>query len=167
VTKPDPSAPMSLVEELAKLCAACGLCCDGSLFGRVDLAPGEVDSARKHHLTILADGKAFEQPCAALETGEAGCRCVMYEDRPRSCHRFECRLYDRHRRERGPLEPRLTVVRRVRFLVSTLQEAGFEPSDFDEARGRDARIEEARTLYDELLRTLALDFARAGDATRG
>ena len=98
---------------MSELCLACGLCCDGSLFGRVPLAPEEVDVARKNRLRVIPSGRAMEQPCAALEGGA----CTAYAERPNACRAFECRLHERHRREGGPLEPRLAAVRRVRELL--------------------------------------------------
>jgi Fe-S-cluster containining protein len=126
--------------ELSALCQACGLCCDGSLFGRVDLAPDEVGPAKKNHLRVLSNGRAFEQPCTALAPRER--TCGVYEARPAACRAFECRLHARHRREGGPLEPRLDAVRRVRELLATLEAAALPDTG-------------------ELTRLLDEDFARA------
>ena len=66
-------------------------------------------------------GKAFEQPCTALLPQKDAARvCAIYEDRPRSCRDFECRLHHRYRREGGGLEPSLAVVRRVRELLASI-----------------------------------------------
>ena len=107
--------------ELGALCRSCGLCCDGSLFGRVTLEPDEVRGARKNHLHVLPRGNAFEQPCSALSTLDDRCACSIYSDRPHPCRAFTCRLYDRHRREGGLLEVRLEAVRRVRALLRFLE----------------------------------------------
>jgi Fe-S-cluster containining protein len=139
--------------ELATLCRSCGLCCDGSLFGRVTLEPDEVPGLRKHHLHVLPRGNAFEQPCSALSReatqsiAQAQCACSIYEERPRSCRAFTCRLYDRHRRDGGPLEARLESVRRVRALLASL-----ETTTDEEAR---------RGAIAELTRRIEEDFARA------
>src|SRR5215472_16937799 len=105
--------------DLERLCQSCGLCCDGSLFGRVGLAPGEVEGARRRGLRVVPSGGSLEQPCAALEASASGRRrtCSIYDERPQSCRAFACRLYERHRLEGGPLEERLAVVRRVRELL--------------------------------------------------
>jgi Fe-S-cluster containining protein len=114
------------VDPLHTLCQSCGLCCDGSLFGRATLEPEERGPARKNRLRVLDHTSAFEQPCSALVTVEtpsgAGRSCSIYLERPLSCRRFTCRLYERHRREGGPLEPRLEAVRRVRQLLADLPE---------------------------------------------
>jgi Fe-S-cluster containining protein len=146
--------------DLARLCQSCGLCCDGSLFGRVVLQPGEVETARRHRLRVLASGRGFEQRCAALEApGPVGQhRCAIYGERPRSCRNFTCRLYEHHRVDGGAIEPRLAAVRRVRELVAALEAAGWTPADFE----GDGPETPAAATYAELMRRLGDDFARAG-----
>jgi Fe-S-cluster containining protein len=152
--------------ELATLCQSCGLCCDGSLFGRVSLGPEEIAPARRNRLHVLRDGKGFEQPCAALSVREApdGARgvCRIYDERPLSCRKFECRLYDRHRREGGPLEPRLAAVQRVRQLVADLHAQGVNPADFDgDSSSTSPPGAAAMQMHAELQQRLEEDFARA------
>jgi hypothetical protein len=136
-----------LEADLATLCRSCGLCCDGSLFGCVPLEPEEVLGARRVHLQVLPRGNAFEQPCSALATLGAERTCSIYEGRPRACRAFTCRLYERHRRDGGPLEARLESVRRVRALLGLL-----ETTTDEEAR---------RGAVAELMRRMEEDFARA------
>jgi hypothetical protein len=128
------------------------MCCDGSLFGRVDLEPGEAEGARRMRLRVVGGGKSFEQPCSALvplEAPSAGHRvCAAYADRPLSCRRFVCRLYDRHRREGGALEPRLAAVRRVRELLADLEGRRLTPAGFE------------ADISGELTARLEADFAR-------
>jgi hypothetical protein len=130
---------------LSALCQACGLCCDGSLFGRVDLEPGEVDRARALRLRVIESGKSFEQPCSALARGtrEGQRTCGIYEDRPASCRRFECRLHEKLRREGGSLEEPLAVVRRARSLLASVHGPG------------------ADRVREELARILEESFSRA------
>ena len=73
-----------------RLCAQCGMCCNGVMFHTVWLQPGE--SARKLlDLGLKLKWKKKEyymlQPCAAYD----GAGCTVYEDRPERCRRFECR----------------------------------------------------------------------------
>jgi hypothetical protein len=111
------------VDDLATLCRACGLCCDGSLFGRAGLEHDEVESARKNRLQIVANERSFEQPCAAF----AGGACTIYDERPRSCRRFVCRLHERLHAGGASLDDCLTRVRRARELLAHL-DASREPS---------------------------------------
>ena len=148
------------------LCQSCGLCCDGSLFGRGDLQPGEVEGARRNRLRVLPGAKGFEQPCSALANAGAGLRsCSVYDERPLACRRFVCRLHERYREEGGLLEERIAVVRRVRWLVARLEASGRTPADLETAAHSDgpttAEAEEDLRHYRELTRILEEDFARA------
>jgi Fe-S-cluster containining protein len=126
------------VEDLTSaLCQACGMCCDGSLFGRARLDADEVPLAKKNRLRIVANGASFEQPCSALARGS----CTIYEERPRACRGFVCRLRERFVREGGDVAPYVERVRRARELLTYLGELGEVPA-------------ELATLLDE-------DFARA------
>jgi uncharacterized protein len=77
------------------ICLDCGLCCDGTMFSKVDV--GEADSVESlaasgvHVLSV--DGKsAFRQPCSAFG---AGC-CSIYENRPAICRGYRCALRTRY-----------------------------------------------------------------------
>jgi len=74
----------------ARLCAACGMCCDGVLFHSVLLQPG--DSARALSALGLKirrknDRDFFLQPCPARSEA----RCAIYDRRPARCRDFNCR----------------------------------------------------------------------------
>ena len=68
------------------LCLSCGMCCDGSLFARVDLAPGE--GAPLGH----PGRDAMPQPCRQLGPARA---CAVYAARPTKCRAYTCHLFDR------------------------------------------------------------------------
>ena len=157
---------MGTDDDLAILCRSCGLCCDGSLFGRAGLLPHEVEPARRNRLRVLGSGKCFEQPCSALvrtlDANDEHRVCAIYDERPLSCRSFACRLYERHRTEGGPVEPRLAAVRRVRQLVADLESEGLTPGDLDDADSSRSRASvQAREAFAELTRRLEEDFARA------
>lgn len=122
---------------LQALCRACGLCCDGSLFGRAGLDSDELDVARRLRLRVVSNGASFEQPCAAFSNRA----CTAYDERPRSCRRFVCRLHERARSERRVLDVYLPRVERARELLAHLAMSGIAAP-------------ELATLLDE-------DFARA------
>ena len=74
------------------LCTRCGLCCDGTLLGDVELT-GPAEAARLEILgldvdTDDADAELMALPCAGLR----GTRCSVYAHRPQCCRTFECRL---------------------------------------------------------------------------
>ncbi len=71
--------------ELESLCRECGLCCDGTLFTRVPLAPNEVvPEAELKVRTTAQGGRYVPQRCAAL----AGTVCGVYAQLPLACRRF-------------------------------------------------------------------------------
>jgi len=111
----------------SRLCAACGLCCNGVLFHTVQLQPG--DSAKElaalglklkrkqgHHYIL--------QPCPAFK--ESG--CSIYTSRPTRCRLFECRQLQRVEAgeitETMALEKIREVRRRVAELDELLERAG-------------------------------------------
>ncbi len=74
------------------LCTRCGLCCDGTLFGDVELT-GPREASRLEALgldvdTDDADVELLALPCAGLRRT----RCSVYIHRPQCCRTFECRL---------------------------------------------------------------------------
>jgi uncharacterized protein len=151
--------------ELAALCQSCGLCCDGSLFGRVRLESGEVFSARRLHLPVVQNGKSFELPCTALVQSNANRHCAIYVERPESCRRFVCELYAEHAREGGSLADGMAVVRRAKALLAFLETARLHSSERGGASWDDEdsnpRIETWRPVVRELTEILDLHFARA------
>lgn len=79
---------------IATLCPACGLCCNGVLFGDVELQ--REDDAKlltKSGVALFRKGRktAFAQPCACLVNG----LCRIYADRPTRCATFDCGLLKR------------------------------------------------------------------------
>ena len=71
------------------LCTACGMCCDGTLFSHVYLAPEERDAAASAGLEVVPvrEGEGFLQPCRQI--GADRC-CAIYADRPGACRRYRC-----------------------------------------------------------------------------
>jgi len=88
------AGPTSIASAVAKLCPQCGLCCNGVLFGDVELQPG--DNARQLKslgVELFRKGRkpAFQQPCSCQVNG----LCQIYADRPVRCRTFDCRLVKR------------------------------------------------------------------------
>jgi len=71
------------------LCSACGFCCDGVLFGDVELQREEdlLQLAERGLVLFRRRRKdCFNQPCACFD----GKWCQIYAIRPRRCRAFEC-----------------------------------------------------------------------------
>jgi Fe-S-cluster containining protein len=81
-------------DAVAQLCPACGMCCNGVLFGDVELQAR--DDARRLAtlgMELFPKGRrqCFNQPCACFD----GKWCRIYAERPNRCRTFECRLLQR------------------------------------------------------------------------
>lgn len=70
------------------ICLACGICCDGTLIGFVQLEREEF-AAQRDVLDIEESDEIgfFLQPCKKFCNA-----CTIYEKRPKQCAKFECQL---------------------------------------------------------------------------
>lgn len=103
------------MSDLESLCQACGLCCDGTLFTRVPLAPGEVvPDAALGVVRTETGARHVPQRCAAL----AGSVCQVYGERPLACRRYECLLFGALRGGEVSVPEAVAVVRRAQELVA-------------------------------------------------
>jgi uncharacterized protein len=73
----------------ARLCSACGMCCNGVLFQIVRVQP-EDSTAELAALGLKLRRKHkepyFVQPCPAYQDAQ----CTIYAERPTRCRQFEC-----------------------------------------------------------------------------
>ncbi len=69
------------------ICLSCGLCCDGTLIGFVQLESEELSPIRKlMEIEETGENGMFFLPC-----NELGCNgCNIYSQRPKACRNFEC-----------------------------------------------------------------------------
>jgi len=97
------------------LCTRCGLCCDGSLLGDVEVTSREAVTLEIMGIDVDdADaGYAMALPCPALD----GTRCSMYAHRPGACRAFECRLLTRVERGELRVEQALALIASTRKRI--------------------------------------------------
>lgn len=70
------------------ICLSCGLCCDGTLIGYVQLGRDELPALRELMDIEDESGKGFFlQPCKKYCDG-----CTIYSNRPKQCASFKCGL---------------------------------------------------------------------------
>ena len=77
-------------ESAARLCSACGMCCNGVLFHGIAVQPADSlpSMAAKGLKAKRRDGELqFLQPCPAHD----GNCCRIYANRPQRCRAFACR----------------------------------------------------------------------------
>lgn len=108
----------------ARLCMACGMCCDGTMFQTVHMQPG--DSAAQlatlgMRIDSRADGFVMAQPCAALVEQ---C-CIIYAQRPVRCRLFHCQQLlrlSRHEVEEASVQALITDTRALAAEARSLIE---------------------------------------------
>jgi uncharacterized protein len=104
----------------ARLCAACGMCCDGTMFQIVRMQPGEVPAElAKLGLKIRCrDGEYYmEQPCSALREK----RCTVYEQRPVRCRLFNCQQLGRLERGETTAAEAMAMIVETRVMVERVR----------------------------------------------
>lgn len=103
-------------EVLETPCQACGLCCNGTLYSRAKVAPGEEARIADYGLTLQEfDGKIyFRLPCKYLNCS----RCTIYEKRFEICRSFECDLLRRFKANEISLDEALKTVDTARELLA-------------------------------------------------
>jgi hypothetical protein len=101
------------------LCMACGLCCDGTLFGQTNLSPQD-DTAALSAWGVGSDPTkpALKQPCVAYRN----CACSIYPDRPRVCRQFRCALLRQLRENKISQGDALDVVRKAITLRDNVKQ---------------------------------------------
>lgn len=89
-TGPETDAPIAVTDDASDLCTGCGMCCDGTLFGRVTVYPDDFATLVKYGMPPQprGDGFAYDQPCPRL----TGTVCGIYAERFVTCRRFRCAL---------------------------------------------------------------------------
>jgi len=77
-------------EDAGSLCVGCALCCNGTLYGRARVTPGEEPRILEHGLKLedFEDKTYFRLPCKY----EKCSRCTIYETRFDICRSFKCAL---------------------------------------------------------------------------
>lgn len=108
-------------EAAARLCSACGMCCDGTLFHSVVLQPAE-DPRHFGSLGLKIkkrSGQAFfHQPCSAHDQGQ----CRIYSDRPNRCRQFNCQQLLRLAEGKTTEPQALETIREARRMVSQVEQ---------------------------------------------
>lgn len=102
-----------------RLCTACGLCCDGTLFRRAKLGPGErLHVPEKIAGTLFTENEVdyFRLPCWYFDE-----RCTIYnESRPPVCGSFRCLLLKEMTEGKITLGQALDVVAEARQMRDRL-----------------------------------------------
>jgi Fe-S-cluster containining protein len=132
-------------DKLTRLCLACGLCCDGTLFKDVELQAGD-DAAQVVALGLPVKGGKFPQPCPAL--GADKC-CRVYADRPARCRQFECTVFLELKHGAEDLAGALRIVAQTRKLADKVRRLLRQLGDDDEALALSLRFQKMKRALEQ------------------
>lgn len=103
----------------SSLCLACGLCCDGTLIGFVELSKEEMPAINKIMDFEEEQGHGFFlQPCKKYCDG-----CTVYADRPKQCGLFECGLLKSVDQKELAFNSALEIIDEVKQRKSVIEDS--------------------------------------------
>lgn len=149
---------------MSALCAACGMCCNGTLFRYVSLAPGERERLEQFpQLTFRKVGAemTFDLACG-LHTGTA---CSIHDQRPKTCRSFDCGVLLDVQEGTKSFAEGLLLIAQAKALVADVQryvaiEPGMPMSVSDWADAPEDIDEEPRRAWDRVVYHLHHFFLR-------
>jgi len=152
-----------------KLCLACGLCCDGTLFDNVRLGPGDdVQRLKALGLPVSVTRAQspvtfFRQPCSALCQDRT---CRLYTDRPGQCRTFECLVFKDAQAGRTTFPAALRLVKQARRQADKVRRLLRQLGDTEEQRSLGDRFRRTmRRLESDVADEAAAEtFAELGQA---
>lgn len=104
----------------SRLCAACGMCCDGTMFQIVRMQPGDTPAALSRlGLKIRCRDREYymEQPCTALHDNS----CTVYAQRPTRCRLFNCQQLQRLEISATTEPEAMAMILQTRTLVAQVR----------------------------------------------
>ncbi len=105
------------MSDSTNICLPCGICCNGTLIGFVELDNEELPRLKKIMEIEDETGNGFFlQPCKKYCNG-----CTIYEDRPRQCGKFECALLESVENKTLEFNTALDIVNNVKKLRFSIE----------------------------------------------
>lgn len=140
----------------ARLCGACGMCCDGVLFHSVELRAD--DNPRQLGALGLKIRRKkgvefFLQPCAAHRVEGDTCSCAIYAERPTRCRVFNCRQILAVESGSTTEEDAAEKIRDARSLVARVLQIMGQVGETNPSRSLAHRVANALTMPEGTSRT--------------
>ncbi len=112
---------------MKELCAACSMCCNGTLYLYVTLTNDDVRRLEKYPqlaLTTKNEQPSFSEPC--VFHGASG--CSVYADRPDACRRYSCALLSAVQHDEVSVDDAKLIIEEALARVEIVKEyVAFEP----------------------------------------
>lgn len=133
----------------ARLCASCGMCCNGVLFHAVNLQRGDSPRALVSLGMKLRSKKGIEfflQPCSMHSELDGACSCVIYDQRPMRCRNFNCKQLERVASDTITEEEASEKIHAVRTRVAEINQLIAQFGESNLNRSLAQRVAHALTL---------------------
>lgn len=105
------------MNDSSNICLSCGLCCDGTVIGFVQVDNDEIADLRKIKVIEEEDGNSiFLQPCERFCNG-----CTIYDQRPKQCASFKCGLLTDVEENKVAFHSAVETIERVKQLKSDIE----------------------------------------------
>ena len=101
------------------ICLKCGLCCDGSLIGFVEIEPEEVNQLKEIlDIEKSIDGGIFLQPCSKYCVG-----CSIYSQRPKQCASFKCGLLESLEKKEIQFDMAIQTIQEIKDIKESIKQS--------------------------------------------
>ena len=106
------------MSDSGNICLSCGLCCDGTLIGFVQLEKEEVSRVTKFmDVDVTHCNGIFLQPCDKYCDG-----CTIYANRPNQCASFNCDLLKSIEQKELAFNSAIEIVQEVKQLRAMIED---------------------------------------------
>jgi len=144
--------PVEDASAASRLCAACGMCCNGVMFYIVRLQPGDSPkelSALGLKLKRKKGENYIQQPCPAF----CGSHCSIYAARPERCRVFACRQLQ------AVVAGKITEA----MAMEKIQEAQRRVAEVEELLEKAGRTSSKRALFKRYEKIMAVPVDASSD----
>jgi Fe-S-cluster containining protein len=105
------------MNDSSNLCLSCGLCCDGTLIGFVQVDNEEIPALRELlDIEEVNEKGVFLQPCNKYCDG-----CTIYSQRPKQCASFKCGLLKSVEQKELDFDKAIEAISEVKQLKIALE----------------------------------------------
>jgi Fe-S-cluster containining protein len=105
--------------DYSSTCTQCAICCDGTLYGSVEVDAESVETLLARGANLDRDGEKyrFKQPCAF----SVACHCTVYDHRPLICRNYSCLSLDGVRDGQIAIEELLARIAAVKQTLARIR----------------------------------------------
>jgi uncharacterized protein len=116
-------------KEVSDICVSCGMCCDGTLFGRGNIlneADNELISRIGIEIIEFNGIESFKQPCNQFK----GCCTIYDKPRPGVCNSFFCDPLKKAQKKEISIEVANGIILKALNLKNEILDLAFKFEDF-------------------------------------